>query len=452
MRSEEKQPGIGPARKRKQHSRSHCSGGKVTAASGASSTSAGFDVIRNIKHEVKVYKTTALYLRGRDLTYPDEAALNRFNAWVVANQDEIDPAEQFVCGKCGHVDFQLCAHKLREVPPPPTPEDVVLVSDDMRHHRFGNGMLRNLLKTFSLPRFDTHSIADDKLNGFSNDYLPDGLVIIELYNYLVVNMQTSYLVNGAEDRALKLSHVHRLAQRWAINNEFEKKLERDLHLCVRFRLTIQRACDNAQNEMLYGHRDPKRNFGLAWLPRSRVRLAVLFFLVVMALYHCSTTMGLLMRVWEIAAFAGSATLYLLNCVAASVPDLVPRILVSVSAHPSGNGPGLQCVSTSTGLRWHAAEDALAVTQSCQFTDWVMAGSNEVSYRIWENSANLYEDMMRFRGEKCVELRIRRAILSGFWAAHEVDEALGSGLLTAMDVLRLWAQMVWSEILFCLYRC
>lgn len=452
MRSEAKQPGIGPARKRKQHSRSHCSGGKVTAAPGASSTSAGFDVIRNIKQEVKTYKTTAIYLRGRDLIYPDIAALDRFNNWVLLNRDEIDPAEQFVCGKCGHVDFQLCAHRLREDPPPPAPDDVVLVADDMRHHRFGNGLLRNLMKMFALPSFDTHSLSDDKLSGFSNDYLPDELIIPELFSYLVNNMQTSYLVNGAEDRALKLSHVHRLAQRWAINNDMERKLERDAHLSVRYRLTIQRACDNAQNEMLYGYRNPMRNFGLAWLPRSRVRLFLLFLLVVTALFHLSTTIGLLIRTWEIAMYAGTATLYLLNCVAASVPDLVPRILTSVSAHPSGNGPGLMCVSTNTGLRWHDGGDVHAVTQSCQFSDWVMAGSNEVSFRIWETSQNLYQDMMRSRGDVCIELSMRRVVVAGFWKAVEVDEALELGLITTMDVLRLWLQMIWTELQFFLFRC
>jgi len=452
MRSEAKQPGIGPARKRKQHSRSHCSGSKVTDAPGASSTSAGFDVIRNIKDEVKTYKTTAIYLRGRDLIYPDVAALDRFNNWVLLNQDDIDPAEQFVCGKCGHVDFQLCAHSLREDPPPPAPDDVVLVADDMRHHRFGNGMLRNLMKLFALPSFDTHSLSDDKLNGFSNDYLPDDLIIPELFSYLVNNMQTSYLVNGAEDRALKLSHVHRLAQRWAINNEMERKLERDVHLSVRYRLTIQRACDNAQNQMLYGYRDPKRNFGLAWLPTSRVRLFVLFLMVVTALFHISTTIGLLIRVWEVAMYAGTATLYLLNCVAASVPDLVPRILTSVSAHPSGNVPGLMCVSTNTGLRWHDGGDAHAVIQSCQFTDWVMAGSNEVSSRIWETSQNLYQDMMRSRGDVCSEMSMRRVVLRGFWKAVEVDEALELGLITTLDVMRLWLQMIWAEFQYFLFRC
>lgn len=453
MRSETKQPGIGPARKRKQRPQSHCSGGKVTVASGVGSTSAGSDVIRNIKQQVKTYKTTSLYLRGRDLIYPDALALARFNTWVAANQDEIDPAEQKVCGVCGHVDFQLCAHSLREDPPSVVTEDVPLVADNLRHHRIKNlSFLSSLRQAFASPGFDTHSMSDDRLHGFTNDSLPDELMIPELFSYLVFNMQTSYEVNGVDNRALKLSHVHRLAQRWVIAKNLENKLEADLHFCVRLRNTVQRACDNAQNAMLYAHRDPVRNFGLAWLPKSRAQRFMLLFLVVVALLNFSTTWGLAIRVWEITWFAGRATLYLLNCVAATVPVLVPRIFVSATAPPSGRTLSFQCVSTNSDTRWFAGQDAHAVIQSCRFFDWVMAGMSEAYYLASETSETLYQHMSQYRDDQCGKLRLEKLGYDFIWMSKELDNVLGTGLMGPWEVMRLWFWTVLASFRLFVFRC
>jgi len=453
MRSETKQPGTGPARKRKQHPRSHCSGGKPTTSSGVGSSSAGSDVIRNIKQEIRTYKTTALYLRGRDLIYPDALALARFNNWVEANRDEIDPTEQKVCQKCGQVDFALCAHSVHEDPPLPAPDDVPVVADRLRRHKQKEvGLWESLRYAFASPSFDTHSVDDDRLNGFTNDSLPNELVIPELFSYLVFNMQTSYVVSGNDDRALRLSHVHRLAQRWVILKNLETKLEKDQHLCVRFRLTIQRACDNAQNKMLYQHRDPVRNFGRAWLPKSRAEWCLLLLMVAIVCMNCSTIIGLAIRVWEITSFAGRVMLFLLNCVAASVPDLVPRILASVSAHPSGKVPSFQCVSTSYGVRWSAGQDAHAVTQYCQFSDWVAAGLKEAFYLTSETSDLLFRHMSQYRDEACGRLTMEKIGHQFIWASRSLDEALELGLMGPWDVIRLWFWTILSDVQYFLYRC
>nr|WRQ65483.1 hypothetical protein [Tolivirales sp.] len=366
-------------------------------------------VAQNIRADVRRHHTTEVYIRGRDAKYPDAAALARFNIWVQAHSQEIDPAETKVCLICGQVDLVLCAHSITQPVAVAAPAAPQIIPAHLRHHKWKFQPLKALRDSIRLPSFDTHSMSDVSLHGFSNDDLSDELIVPELFSYLTLNMQTSYVVNRVEDRALRLSHVHRLAIKWLILRDLEKKVEEDHHYNVRVRLTVQRACDNMQNDMLYGSRNPARNFGLAWLPKSNARLFLLFLLVVTALWHWQTTIGLIRRSFEVIAVVVSLIAYLLSCLAASVPDLVPRIFVSAFQHQSGSMPQYQCVSTSYGLRWSVPNgDAHVVIQSCQYTDWVMAGINEVSYLVSEILMKIWDNMQEHRVERCLANNIYMA--------------------------------------------
>lgn len=407
----------------------------------------------NIKQQVAVFKSTALYLRGRDSVYPDIAALDRFNNWVRVHQAEIDPSEQRVCIQCGHVDFALCAHSVKEAAEPVAVEAPVIVPHNLRHHEWSFRPIQSLKEGFQWPGFDTHSQSDARLHGFSNHHLPDDLVIPELFSYLTMNMQTSYLVNGVEDRALRLSHTHRLAQKWVISKNLESAVASDQHFSVRWKLTIQRACDNAQNAMLYAERDPARNFGLAWLPGSRVKQLMLLLLVVVALWHSSTTLGLVLRSMEVASYLASATLYILKCVAVSVPDLVPKMYVSATQHQSGNAQSFQCVSTDYDNRWYVSEgDAHAVIQSCSFTDWVMAGVTEASYLSSETLDETWNHITRSRDDICGRVWLELAGYKIIWSGDRLMREMELGRIGPLDVLRLWAWTIWAELRLLMFRC
>jgi len=419
---------------------------------GAKSQGKDFTAAR-IERQVAVFKSTALYVRGRDVIYPDNLALARFNAWVVAHQNEIDPSEQRVCVKCGHVDFQLCAHSVAEAPVKVVASDPEVVSDELRHHNWSFRPFRVLSEAFQWPGFDTHSQSDARLHGFSNHHLPDQLIIPELFSYLTMNMQTSYLVQGVEDRALRLAHVHRLGQKWLLLRNLEGVVESDHHYCVRVKLTIQRACDNAQNTMLYGERDPARNFGLAWLPGSRAKQLMLLLLVVVALWNISTTIGLAARLLEVCWVAASATLYILKCVAVSVPDLGPKLILSVSAHQPGNTQSFQCVSTEYDTRWFVPEgDAHAVIQSCNFMDWVTAGVTEASFQSSEIYDQVSSGIGRSRDEICGRLWLESASYKIIWASKQFADYLEIGQIGPMDVLRLWVATIWTEFQLFVFRC
>jgi len=217
---------------------------------------------RQARDGLQQYVMTRVYLRGRDAVYADERALARFNNWVDANAAQIDPAEQRICHVCGEAALRLCEHRITAPPayepPPPPPAPAMRVRPITIVQRFA--------RAFKQPEFDLGQQDAQFLAGFSNDHIHQSMLIPELYNYITVNQQTSYAVNGRDSRDLRLAHSHRLAHRWSENSNHSETLVQDTVFANRFKFTIQRACDQAENRMLYKYHDPTQNFGLAWLP------------------------------------------------------------------------------------------------------------------------------------------------------------------------------------------
>lgn len=414
---------------------------------------AGRHVANHVQRQVAQFRSTAIYLRGRDKLYPDAAALTRFNNWVNANQGDLDPSEQKVCLLCGHVGFQLCAHSIAPAVVVPAAQGPQIVPPNLRHHSWSFRPYEAVRAAFRWPGFDTHSVSDDRLHGFSNHHMPDDLVDQELFGYLVLNMQPSYMVNGVDDRALRLAHCHRLAMKWVAAKNLETAVSGDLHHNVRIRLTVQRACDNMQNNMLYEQRTPARNFGLAWLPGSRAKQLMLLLLVCVALYNLQTSLGLAIRAWEGLRLVAVIAHSILSFMAATVPDLAPKILVSASSHQSGNGLAFQCVSTDYETRWSIPHgDANAVIQSCSFSDWVMAGLNEVSSDILETSSMAWTNIQEHRDEKCAQLWLENASYQLMWTSHRLTQYIEQGLLGPYDLLRLWFWTMWTYVRLSIYHC
>lgn len=398
-------------------------------------------------------RMTRTYLRGRDKMYPDAAALARFNAWIVANVGQIDPEEQFVCLQCGHVDFVLCQHAIAPQAAPAEEEAVEIVPNRLRYHQYTFRPIRALYESLSAPWFDTHSQSDTYLHGFTNDDICDELIIPALFSYLAVHMQTSYRVGGTDDRALRLAHCHKLAERWLILRSKEDDVEQDHHYATRVRVTIQRAADNMQNAMIYEQRTPARNFGLAWLPGSRVAQICLVIAVLLSIIYWPTTVGLLLRSWQVTTLAFNSVLFILNFLGATVPDLSFRILVSATAPPPGKWHELQCVETEYSTRWHVPEgDAYAEIRSCSFSDWVTAGLNEASFQTSDTYETIWKRTTAYRDETCAKLWLENAGYELIWAGKQLADALQLGLVSPGDVLSLWFHHFLVQIRLLLFRC
>lgn len=411
---------------------------------------------KNIIAKTEEYKLTAVYLRGRDLMYPDEHALANFNRWVENNMTSIDASEQFACTKCGHVGFLLCAHRidgLEEQQEAVVDEVIeqIIVPHNLRHHTWSFRPVEAIRKAFKWPSFDTHSHVDDRLIGFSNHHLNENLIVVPLHAYLLMNMQTSYRVNGTEDRALRLAHCHKLAQRWIILNEKEEQVE-DLHYGVRIRFTIQRACDNAQNAMLYEERGPAQNFGLAWLPGSRVKQFMLVVMLFLALYHYSLVASLSLRVFQIASLFVQICLSILTYLGATVPDMTMRFYVSATAPPSGSEPTFECVHTEYLIRWYAPPDVQHVTLSCSFMDWVTAGMTEASLNTEEIFDQTWTHISKARDDECRSAFWEQAQIHLIWTSSRFMEYLAAGQLTSSDLLRLWWRGLVVAVKILIYHC
>lgn len=414
---------------------------------------AGKGDAKSLQRAVNTDRMTRTYLRGRDKTYPDAAALARFNAWVVANVGQIDPAEQFVCLQCGHVDYILCDHSIAPEAAPVVEEVAEIVPRRLRHHAYTFRPIRALYESLIAPSFDTHSQSDKYLHGFSNEDITDDLIIPALFSYLAVHMQTSYRVGGADDRQLRLAHCHKLAERWLILRSEEEHVEQDHHFATRVRFTIQRAADNLQNAMLYERRNPARNFGLAWLPGSRVAQLCLVVAVLLSIIYWPITAGLLLRSWQVTTLVFNAALSILSFMGATVPDLSFRILVSATAPPPGKWHELRCVETEYSTRWAVpVGDAYAETRSCSFTDWVTAGLNEVSFQTSDIYETIWERTLAYKDEMCGRLWLENAGYEMIWASTDLVDAIERGLITPTDLIRLWYRQMLVRLRISIFRC
>jgi hypothetical protein len=75
-----------------------------------------------------------------------------------------------------------------------------------------------------------------------------------------LGMNTSYEINGVDDRKARLAHCHKLAQRFMDERKI-KPTDRTNTLFVNVvTSTIGRACDSVENRMLYAPSNPSHNF------------------------------------------------------------------------------------------------------------------------------------------------------------------------------------------------
>jgi len=230
---------------------------------------------QEIAAKLQEYRMTDLYIQGRDHRYANMDGVNRFNNWVRDNMAQIHPSAQKFCEHCG-VDYVLCEHCVIE-----TPEAQVVVPLRQAHIAWSWNPVKTIVDMFKAPHFDMHQQNNQYLAGFSNELIPDRELVPELYNFITCNMQTCYMVSGRDDRALRVAHCHRLGMRWIDRERLTNELEADTLYKNRVLFTVQRACDNAENSMLYSYTSPHANFGLAWLPTSRmVRFLMLMIFII----------------------------------------------------------------------------------------------------------------------------------------------------------------------------
>lgn len=238
------------------------------------------------------YKNTLMYEAAVKSGFKNKTALDRFNVWV--RSAAVDPSKIPVCTECGNCDLVLCDHFIVAAAERAVDvEETAVVFPDVVNMKYEFRWVDKVRKMFTWPKFNPGEVSNHFLNGFDNSLIGDDFIINELMNYLRFHMNSSYVVNGTDDRKCRLGHCHRLAQKWCI----EKKLDSSKFtpeqvnsiLC-----TIQRACDNAENPMLYAYTNPTKNFSVARSLKIFLAGATLvggYFIWERVLKHPFLTMG-----------------------------------------------------------------------------------------------------------------------------------------------------------------
>lgn len=226
----------------------------------------------NLDFATEQYPLTRVYAAAVKSGFRTKAALDTFNAnaaWATSVHVSVIP----VCTECGNSSVKLCDHfvvphaeKAAELVDVAT---VALQSHENMNYRFM--WVDRLLRMFTWPTFKPDLPVNRKLGGYSNrdildrgdldEYDPDffavdPLLIPDLLAYIRLNMHVSYKVLGKEDRALRLAHCKKLADRWLIERKFDSSQPAFVNGVLH---TVQVACDNAENPMLLEENDPTIN-------------------------------------------------------------------------------------------------------------------------------------------------------------------------------------------------
>lgn len=210
-------------------------------------------------------------MKLKEKLYVNQAQLDRANAWIRTNEASISPECMSVCVDCdAGAQFELCGCYLTA----PAPGAPVI---DAHQHLRGNLVHRERLNflrrglydmmSWEAPQFDFETQNNQLLNGFHNRSIGDDRMLPDLYNFITVNMNVTYTNSaGFDDRALRIEHCRRLASRFADTHQWD--LSKDTVLANRYKFTIQRACDQVENDALYQETKPGQSFWQAWSPQS----------------------------------------------------------------------------------------------------------------------------------------------------------------------------------------
>lgn len=199
-------------------------------------------------------------------------ALALFNRWARANIDHIDPGSIPVCLACGNAELELCNCYIHDRAPEPVEPEVAVIGVVGRplytNPSMWTGFVRGVRRAFVTPRFDFNQVNNHAIRTLQGSFDPssigDELINEELYSYLRVEMHCDYMINGVEDRRLKLEHCRKLAKIWCKNKKINIDSVAQANI---FALTVQRACDSVENDTLYQRQDPnwRPSFSKAWV-------------------------------------------------------------------------------------------------------------------------------------------------------------------------------------------
>lgn len=230
---------------------------------------------QTIKQDLNVYNFTRIYSEAVKKTFANKAALDNFNAWVIANRNSIDPAAMVACVDCGHSDLTLCDCWITAAPNAVTvlPGAVLAVPTGAVNIRWRFMWVDTVKRMFAWPSYNPDLPINHYTGHMTNAHIPeDDMLLEDMLCYIRQNLNTSYSINGVKDRSAKLAHSKKLAIRFLD----ERKVPLGERLTSRFvasmHLTVQKACDQPDDDFLLAENDENYNsFSLSVFRKAPVR-------------------------------------------------------------------------------------------------------------------------------------------------------------------------------------
>lgn len=224
-----------------------------------------------IEQEVENYHRTEWYSKAVRAGFKTAGALKRFNETVVAFQNQIDPLQVPVCMECGNSDVELCEHFVvaAKVAVDVEEDALVIVPAVNMKHRFQ--WVNKFRRMFTWPSFDSTLVQNHNLAGFDNEQITDAYIWPELFSYIRLGFNTTYVIQGVHDRAAKLAHAKKLGVRFLDETKVGLADRNRPEFVNRFVHTVQRACDQRDDEMLLKETNPNQNFWVA--PSTLLKVA-----------------------------------------------------------------------------------------------------------------------------------------------------------------------------------
>jgi len=216
-----------------------------------------------IEQAVEGYHRTEWYSKAIKSGFKNLGALKRFNETVAAFQDQIDPLLVPVCMECGNSDVELCDHFVvaAKVAVDVEEDALVIVPAVNMKHRFQ--WVDKIRRMFTWPSFNSTLVQNHNLAGFRNEQIADTYIWPELFSYIRMGFNTTYVINGVNDRAAKLAHAKKLGVRFLDETKVSLADRNRPEFVNRFIHTVQRACDQRDDEMLLVETNPVHNFWVA---------------------------------------------------------------------------------------------------------------------------------------------------------------------------------------------
>jgi len=217
--------------------------------------------VRQLAAEVESYHRTEWYTQCVGQGFATQAALDRFNEFVRANADGIDPRVAPVCRHCYSSDLVLCDCFVAAAAANAAvlEGDALLVPNAKRNFVWQWDWWNRVKRMFVRPNYDPQLPINHQIGWLSNASLGDDMVNTEMLAYIRLYLNVDYTINGVFDRRSKLAHAKKLALRWLDEKKIPMKARETSLAASCLSATVQKATDMEDDDMLLARNNEKHN-------------------------------------------------------------------------------------------------------------------------------------------------------------------------------------------------